>query len=171
MKRLTLIRHAKSSWGDPGARDIDRKLNGRGKRDAPEMGRRLKARGFAPDGFVASPAMRAIKTAKIIAGEIGFPEDAIGTDERIYEAGVGDLLAVAGELNDAWGHAVMIGHNPGFTQFAVWLGDRGIDNVPTCGVVDLQCDVASWGGLAMDCATLLDCDFPKRMRDEFPARG
>ena len=162
MKRLTLIRHAKSSWVDLGARDFDRKLNDRGKRDAPEMGRRLKARGCSPDGFVSSPAKRAFKTAKIIAEQIGYPEAGIRADERIYEAGVEDLLEVAGEMDDRWNHAILVGHNPGITRFAVWLGDRGFENVPTCGVVDLECRIGSWNALAMDCATLLDFDYPKK---------
>jgi len=162
MKRLTLIRHAKSSWDTPGLADFDRELNDRGLRTAPEMGRRLKARGFAPDAIVSSPAKRALTTAGIIAGEIGFSGAAIETDERIYEATVGDLVAAARELDDGLGHVVMIGHNPGFTYFANWLANCMIDNLPTCGVADLEIDVSSWADLEEDCGSMLDFDYPKK---------
>lgn len=162
MKRLTLIRHAKSSWDHPGLADFERELNDRGMRAAPEMGRRLKARGLAPDAIVSSPAKRALTTAGIIAGEIGFTEASIRTDERIYEATVGDLVAVARELDDGLGHVVMIGHNPGFTYFANWVANCMIENLPTCGVADLEIDISSWADLEEDCGSLLDFDYPKK---------
>jgi phosphohistidine phosphatase len=64
MKLLYLVRHAKSSWAEPGLADIDRPLNKRGKRDAPEMGRRLKERDAVPDRIVTSPAKRARGTTR-----------------------------------------------------------------------------------------------------------
>ena len=64
MKTLILVRHAKSSWDAPGLSDIDRPLNERGKKDAPEMANRLKARKLHIDLFVSSTAKRASKTAK-----------------------------------------------------------------------------------------------------------
>jgi len=67
MKRLYLVRHAKSSWNRPELDDIDRPLNKRGKRDAPFMGQRLKQHDVCPDLIISSPAKRALKTAKIIA--------------------------------------------------------------------------------------------------------
>ena len=79
MKRLVLIRHAKSSWKNPGLRDFDRPLNKRGKADAPEMGRRLAQRSLMPDRLLSSPAKRAIRTAEIIADAIGFPPGASAT--------------------------------------------------------------------------------------------
>lgn len=73
MKRLTLVRHAKSSWKDPSLDDFDRPLNQRGERDAPVMGRRLKARGARPSLILTSPAKRAKRTARLIAEAIGYP--------------------------------------------------------------------------------------------------
>jgi len=162
MKRLTLIRHAKSSWANPGLSDFDRELNERGRRAAPEMGRRLKARGFAPDTLVSSPAKRALTTARIIAGELGFDEGLIDTDERIYEASVEDLAKVTMDLDDDLEHVVLVGHNPGFTSFANWLANCMIDNIPTCGVVDMDFEVASWAKLEEDSGCMLDFDYPKK---------
>ncbi|MFM7274917.1 MAG: SixA phosphatase family protein, partial [Gammaproteobacteria bacterium] len=98
MKRLILCRHAKSSWADPGMADIDRPLNDRGKRDAPEMGRRLRERGVAPDLVVSSGARRARATARRIAAELGIDGDAVTIVERLYEASVATWLAVIGGL-------------------------------------------------------------------------
>lgn len=67
IKHLTLIRHAKSSWGDASLRDFDRPLNERGLGDAPRIGAYLKQRGFpAADEIVSSPALRAKTTAEFI---------------------------------------------------------------------------------------------------------
>ena len=153
MKRLTLIRHAKSSWAEPMATDFERELNKRGQKAAPEMGRRLKARGFRPDAIVSSPARRAVATARIIAGEIGFSTEAIATDRRIYEASISDLAAVSRELDDDWSHVVLFGHNPGFTDFANTLAD--------CGMVDIECDIASWKEVSENCGRLREFDYPK----------
>lgn len=162
MKRLTLIRHAKSSWGEPMSTDFDRELNERGEKNAPEMGRRLKALGFNPGAMVSSPARRALRTAKAVSKEIGFTPGGLRTDRRIYEASVGDLAAVGRELEDVWDHVILVGHNPGFTDFANWIADCGIQNIPTCGVVDIECDISSWRELGAGSGRLLDFDFPKK---------
>ena len=73
MKILTLVRHAKSDWSDTSLTDRQRPLNPRGKRDAPEMGKRIVNHGIRPSLIIASPAVRAWTTAKIIATEISYP--------------------------------------------------------------------------------------------------
>jgi len=75
MKKLFLIRHAKSSWSDPSVSDFHRKLNKRGKRDAPFMAEKLAARdNTLPDIVISSPAKRAKKTARFMANGVGYPE-------------------------------------------------------------------------------------------------
>ncbi|MFM7783685.1 MAG: SixA phosphatase family protein, partial [Gammaproteobacteria bacterium] len=88
MKRLILCRHAKSSWANPGQEDIDRPLNERGKRNAPEMARRLRERGEVPALIVSSPARRALATARLMAEELGIARDAIVIEDTLYEASV-----------------------------------------------------------------------------------
>ena len=72
MKTLILVRHAKSSWKDPTLPDLKRPLNKRGKKNAPEMGKRMQKRGLVPDLFISSPAKRAMVTAKTLAEEVGY---------------------------------------------------------------------------------------------------
>ena len=70
MRSLLIIRHAKSSWDDPGLDDFDRPLNKRGKRDAPEMGKRLRKADYSPDLMISSPAKRAQDTCRVIAEKL-----------------------------------------------------------------------------------------------------
>ena len=92
MKRLTLIRHAKSSWDDASLPDFDRPLNERGLRDAPKIGVHLAQNSITlPDKIISSPALRGISTACLIAKEIGYPEDTIELEPRLYEASLHQL--------------------------------------------------------------------------------
>ena len=77
MKTIILVRHAKSSWKDPGLDDFDRPLNKRGKRNAPFMGGKLKKRDILPDLVLSSPAKRAKKTAIAVAKALGYPKKEI----------------------------------------------------------------------------------------------
>ena len=135
MKRLYVIRHAKSSWNNPVLTDFERPLNKRGKQNAPFMGKRLKESEVQPDFFLASPAKRALKTAKTIAKEIDFPKKHIVTDESIYLAGVSTLLTVIRNIDDSCHQVILVGHNPGLTELAEYLTNQRFDNIPTCGIV------------------------------------
>ena len=83
MKTLFLVRHAKSSWAEPGATDFERPLNDRGKRDAADMGKRLKLREIHFDSIISSPALRAEKTAILFARELGYDTEAIIWDNGL----------------------------------------------------------------------------------------
>lgn len=167
MKELILVRHAKSSWRDPSLDDHSRPLNKRGKRDAPEMGERLARRGCNPDLLISSSADRALKTARTIAGKLGYPRERIQVEERIYHAGVAELLAAIRGVDESVETLMMFGHNPGFTQLANLLGPRDIFNMPTCAVLHLRFEIDDWakmgqaaGGQAAGGEVLYD--YPKR---------
>lgn len=163
MKRLTLLRHAKSSWKEPLGSDIARPLNERGKRDAPEMGRRLSASRFLTDALITSPAKRARKTARLVANEIGYPVEDIRTDERIYEADVGDLIEIVRELDEPLSRVLLVGHNPGFTDLANCLSGERIPNVPTCGVAGIEFPVRYWKDVDRGKGRMVFFDFPKKI--------
>jgi phosphohistidine phosphatase len=165
MITLILVRHAKSSWKDAGLADRERPLNKRGKRDAPEMGERLASRKLKVDTIVSSPAKRALKTAREIAKKLDYPKDRIELDDRIYEAAPSELLQVVREWDDARKCVMMFGHNPGFTELANELGTEYIDNVPTCGVVELAFDVKSWKRVGKAKAAKMRFDYPKRVAE------
>jgi len=135
MKILYLVRHAKSSWNHPELSDIERPLNKRGKRDAPFIGNLLKEKSVKPDILISSPAVRARKTASVIAEIIGYPKSKIFIDENIYEASSTELINIIHGFDDKYDSVMMFGHNPGLTMVNNYLTDSFIDNIPTCAVV------------------------------------
>lgn len=168
MKYLVLVRHAKASWAVPGQGDFERPLNPRGQRDAPEMGRRLAARGFAPDLFLASPAVRAHQTARNIARQLDFPREDIEWEPAIYEASAEDLLAILRGLDPGATRALLVGHNPGFTDLVNALTGADLANLPTCGVAEIDLAVDAWAAVAAGAGRLPRLDTPKR---PLPAEG
>jgi phosphohistidine phosphatase len=164
LKILILVRHAKSSWKDASLADRDRPLNKRGKRDAPEMGRRLAARGAAPDLIVSSPAARALATARIIAEAVGYPVDAIREDERLYLASPTELLEAIRDLDDGYDRVFLFGHNPGLTELVNELSEPAVDNVPTCGLVELRLAAERWADVSPDTVRRVSFDTPKSGR-------
>jgi phosphohistidine phosphatase len=164
LRRLTLVRHAKSDWSLPGQDDWDRVLNRRGQQDAPEMARRLRARKLKPDLVLASPAVRALATASIMARELKVPAERIAQDERLYLAEPKDFLDVIRELGGDAAHLMVFGHNPGITETANLLsaGER-IDNLPTCGVFTALFEIADWSLLAAESGLEAEFDYPRNV--------
>ncbi len=165
MKTLFLVRHAKSSWKDPTLGDQDRPLNKRGKHDAPRMGKRLAEREIRPGLLLTSPAVRARKTAAIIASEIGFPAEQIVVDGQIYHGGTTGLLEVIHGLDDGADSAMIFGHNPALTDLVNHLANTSIENIPTCGVAEIRFHSQSWSDVVGGAGELADFDYPKRTDD------
>jgi len=163
MKELFILRHAKSSWDDPTLSDFERPLNERGRRDAPMMGEHLAEMGIKPDLIVASPAKRAKKTAKIVAGKLGYDTEKIRWEESIYEASPQALLYLVCALPDDAKRVMLVGHNPGFTMLANMLGDVAIDNIPTAGVVGIAFDAKSWDEACRMKGHTLFFEYPKKL--------
>ena len=165
MKTLYLVRHAKSSWDDLDLKDINRPLNERGKKDAPRMGKRLKEKRVFPDLMLSSPAVRALSTCREIAKSLGYLEENIKTDKRLYHASEDQLLKIVQELNDLNDdeEVVMIfGHNPGLTEFANSLLGENIENIPTSGVIASEIKVKFWKDTKFGSGELKFFDFPKK---------
>src|SRR5262245_1247039 len=164
MLRLTLVRHAKTEQGRTGQEDWDRVLEPRGQRDAPEMGQRLKGRHLKPDRILSSPAVRAITTATIIARELGVQAAKVHQDERLYLAGPKDMLKVVHELGGNAKHLMIVGHNPGITEFGDRISaERSLDNMPTSAVYTLEFDIKDWADLDWSSGVNADLDYPKRV--------
>lgn len=163
MLRLTLVRHAKTQPAWSGQEDWDRALEARGQHDAPEMGRRLKERYPKPEKLLSSPAVRAITTATIIARELAVSAGKVIQDERLYLATPKTMLTVIHELGGHAKHLMIVGHNPGITEFADAISsERSIDNMPTCAVYTVEFDIAHWGELAWASGVNAQFDYPKK---------
>jgi phosphohistidine phosphatase len=165
MKTLYIVRHAKSSWADMSLSDFDRPLNERGERDAPRMGKRLKEKRVVPDLMLSSPAKRALATCRKISTVLGYAEEKIVTDKKLYHADEDTLLSVIRLTNDKHDVVLLFGHNPGLTDFANELATTNIDNIPTCGIVACKFQIDSWKEVDWGKGQLLFFDFPKNTKD------
>ena len=123
MKTLTLLRHAKSTWNDPVARDFDRPLNRRGRRAAETVGRELRAKNFSFDRVIASPAAPVKETLEEIAEGYGDGLDP-DFDQRVYMASPACLLDIIHEVADENSTLLIVGHNPGTRSAGAFAHDR-----------------------------------------------
>jgi len=161
MKRLILLRHAKSSWKHPNLPDFQRPLNKRGKSDAPAMAQRMLELQIKPDLIISSPAKRALTTANIMAEKLGFDAALIIKEPEIYEGSISTLLYVIRNLDSDATCVMIVGHNPGFTYLANQLTGTRIDNVPTCGIVCVDFKCETWFEVEKEHGKLVFFDFPK----------
>jgi phosphohistidine phosphatase len=160
--RLTLLRHAKTEAQHSGQEDWDRMLEPRGQRDAPEMARRLRERHLKPDLVITSPAVRALTTAQIFMRELHLAASKLQQDERLYLASPKVLMEVIRELGGTARHLMIVGHNPGLTEFADRVSaDREIDNMPTCAIYTLEFEIDDWRELEWDSGMNAELDYPK----------
>ena len=165
MLRLTLIRHAKSSWKDTSLKDFDRPLNKRGRHNAPLMGRVIQHSGLSFDRILSSPAERAITTARLIAAQLGYPEQDIVAREELYDASSAQLLQCIQSLDHAWHSVALVAHNPGLTQLCNELSDAAIDNLPTCGVAVMEFEVDRWQAVHPQLGRLMRFEYPRMYSD------
>ncbi len=161
MKTLFLVRHAKSSWDDPGLSDFERPLNERGKRDAPRMGKRLKEKEMVIDLILTSPAKRAMSTVKRMAEVLDYPKENIKVEEKLYHASEDKMLDIVHTLKDQNDTVMILGHNPGLTDFVNSLTKENILNVPTCGIVACNFSVDSWKDIDWGSGKMMFFDYPK----------
>lgn len=163
MRRLLLVRHAKSSWDDPSLPDRDRPLAERGRRDLGAMGGRLAARGVKPDLVLASPALRARTTAQGVAKMLGCKRNEVVVDEQLYGCGADDLLDVIHALDNRVRCVMLVGHNPALSELARRLSGEVCD-LPTCAVADFRFDAKSWPDIGNATPTQVALDYPKKPR-------
>ena len=161
MKKLYLIRHAKSSWKEIGLSDFERGLNKRGKKDAPMIGNILKKKEITPDIIISSPAKRTKKTAFIIAKSVGIKKENIIFKESIYESSMNELLNVIENLDNSLNSVFLIGHNPSLNVLAEYLTNSYINNIPTCGVLAIDLDINLWNEVSDGCGKIEFFDYPK----------
>ncbi len=153
MRRLMLLRHAKTERAEPGEPDRERRLTKRGRADAPVTGAYMARHGLIPDLALISPAVRAQETWKLVAACFARPPQAV-SEERIYNAGAGALIALIAATRGPRS-LLVVGHNPGIHDLAVQLiaaGDaqareRVTEKLPTAGLVVIDLAFDDWSRL------------------------
>lgn len=154
MRRLMLLRHAKSDWSAAGLRDHDRPLNTRGREAAPKMGAYMVRHALVPDLIVASTATRVSETLQHVVPAFTKQPKTI-TDKRLYQAETDDLLKVIQATPKTVHNLLLVGHNPGMAELAGLLmasGDvetraRLIEKFPTAALAVIDFAVDDWAKL------------------------
>jgi phosphohistidine phosphatase len=145
VKRLHLLRHAKSSWEDESLPDRERPLAPRGLRASKRMARHIADAGLGIELIVCSPARRARETLDLL---LGLMEPELRVEPRLYGAGVGELLELVRELPGKVDSALFVGHNPGLHEFADRLAEQSDDRLarkyPTAALASFELDVDGW---------------------------
>jgi phosphohistidine phosphatase len=166
MRRLLILRHAKSSWDDPGLADHDRPLAPRGRRAAKVIARHLRHEGTAPELVLCSSARRARETLKRIAPALGDAE--VHVERGLYAASGEDLLERLRAVADEVRSVMLIGHNPAVERLALGLADPGPERerveakFPTGALATLAFE-GSWRSLAPGGARLLAFVTPREL--------
>jgi phosphohistidine phosphatase len=146
MKALLILRHAKSSWKEQDLPDHNRPLNKRGKNDAPRMGKLLKDEDLIPDLIMSSTAVRAKRTAELVAkackykGKIEFNHSLYGAEPAAY-------LKILAGLPDKHIVALVVGHSPSVEETVELLtGQLGVI-MPTCALAQISLPIQNWAEL------------------------
>ena len=145
MKKLIVVRHAKSSW-EHHVIDHERPLNDRGLDDAHKVSKYIKNK-LNPDLVLSSDALRAKSTANIFISNLGIDTNKVHLNHDLYDFSGENLVRVIKSCNDIDNELMVFGHNHAITYFVNKYGDQYIDNVPTCGVVIMEFDILHWGHL------------------------
>lgn len=161
MRTLYLVRHAKSSWADPGMPDHDRPLNERGLRNAPFMAQLFAARGEPVDLIVSSTAARALATARTFAAALTLPPESTVLEPAIYDASCGRLMSVVNALPPDAHRVMLFGHNPGFSELAFHLDEHWTDALPTCGILRIDLLLDGWDTVVRNSGTVVWADRPR----------
>jgi phosphohistidine phosphatase len=165
---LYLLRHAKSSWSDPGLADHDRPLSPRGERAALRMGAWLAGRPVLPSTVLCSTARRATETLERVLSELP-DRPQLRITRRLYHADPEELLGQIRETDDAIGALLLVGHNPGIEEFALALAGSGDPRAlrrieskyPTAGLAEIHFDCRRWHEVDFGKGVLRDFRIPK----------
>lgn len=166
MKRLWLLRHAKSSWDDAGLADADRPLAPRGEEAAVAMAAYLATSDVRPQLVLCSPARRARQTLGAVLPDLGDGLE-IRVEPDLYTFDGEIVLARLRRIDDDVASAMVVGHNPAFQELALMLtsgGPRRPDvelKFPTGALATLDLPATSWADLRPGDGTLVDLVTPR----------
>ena len=169
MRRLLLLRHAKTEHDAPSGRDRDRALDERGRLQARQMALHIGAKKLIPDAALLSPALRVQQTWAIASSE--WPPCPAQTIEHLYGAEMTDLLKAVRGAPDAASRLLLVGHNPGLHEAALAFTADGAeaarralgDNFPTAALAVIDFDVAEWADVAFRAGRLDHFMTPKML--------
>lgn len=146
MKKLILVRHAKSSWKFD-VIDHERPLNDRGLSDAELISTSIKKSDPIIDFVLSSDAIRTKSTLDFFINALNINKSIVTFSHDLYDFSGENLIEVIKSVDDSINNLMVFGHNHAITHFVNMFGDRFIDNVPTCGVVIIEFEIEHWQNL------------------------
>jgi phosphohistidine phosphatase len=146
MLTLLVLRHAKSSWGDPALPDHDRPLNARGEKDAPRMAHLVCEQGLAPALILSSTAARALATAQAVQAAAG-PGCELRPLDGLYAAGPQAYVEALARLGEFPQRVMVVGHNPDLEELVEALTGEAAE-MPTAALAQIELPLARWSELA-----------------------
>jgi phosphohistidine phosphatase len=170
VKRLTILRHAKSSWEHQRLEDLNRPLNERGWTMARRMGCELEKRGMKFDLVIASPAARVRETIDGLREKLNLNVE-IRFDPRIYAASEEMLLEIVHEVHETVHAPLIVGHNPGLQQLAVGLTSKDRDGLrdrvkhkfPTAALAAIELPAHRWAEVKPGSGEIAELILPKEL--------
>jgi phosphohistidine phosphatase len=164
MKTLYLVRHAKSSWEEPGVPDSDRPLIPKGIKKTKMIVDFLLKRNTSIDLMISSPAVRAYETAKIMAAGLNYPVNKIKIDRKIYDGYYDRILDIIYGTSNEVGSLMIFGHNPTITNLSNLFLHPGIEDMATSCVVCLSFNTDKWEEIPSQEAIQEFIVFPKMLK-------
>ena len=161
MKRVWLLRHAKSRWDDPGLADHDRPLAPRGLKAAKRIARWASDNDVRPDLVLCSSALRARATLDLVVRALANPATEI--EEGLYHASGTELLRRLAALPTGVSKVLLVGHNPGLHELACLLAPPGPEAFPTGALAELRLAIATWSETSPGCASLEGLVVPRSL--------
>lgn len=166
MKKLYLVRHAKSSHEGTSTPDIERPLNNRGIKDASFMGKLIKEKAVAPTLLISSPAVRALTTAELFATQLNYKKEEILIDPVLYSFNTDLILSFVAETKDEVESLMLFSHNPTLTDIVNFLVNSQEFSLPTCAIAAVQFNTDKWSDIANGKGKLIFLEYPKLHRDK-----
>ncbi len=142
MKKVFLMRHAKSSWKDANVPDHDRPVKKKGEKDVKAMAKMLKHKKHLPDLILCSSAERAKQTAVLFKKASSY-EGKIEYNDKLYMAEVPDLIAAIKESPKKAKSVMVIGHNPGLEALLQTLTGK-VETLPTSSIAYISLPIEEW---------------------------
>ncbi|KLD98760.1 SixA phosphatase family protein, partial [Aliarcobacter butzleri] len=121
----------------------------------------LKEKNIRPDLIISSPSLRTKQTLEYFIKKLNY-KDEVKLEESIYEAPYENLLKVIKDIPNIYKTVFLIGHNPGLCDLTNFLVDKSFENIPTCGIVEIDFDVKNWKEISKENSNLISFEYPKK---------
>ncbi len=166
MKRLVLVRHAKTEVIRYDITDYQRSLKERGINDSKLIANKLLLKDIIPNLIVSSPANRAIETTLLFADILKYPTEMIVKIDDLYDGfTTQEFLDMLNELGENHETVMIVGHNPSIEYLAFNLTEEFYEAVPTCTVIGIEFDIEKWSDLEVRTGQISFFEYPKKYKE------